>query len=215
MKHCANKSNLAIVRDYLNGERPFIQVGYRAEDKYIIRKEGEEWTDINGKQWKETKTGPVSINTPVLDMVRETYKCTKCGKDTWIGGDRLDTKMVRKTGKCFDCLIEEETQLKISGLFHYYEKVKLTRNKLAYLVVFKNKLKEAYDYAKKEKKITYIHSSGEEEVWTNEGHAELLQNIRKDYKQCCKDIFYTEKEYANAVTDLEKAKHEKEAKNKQ
>ena len=64
MKHCANKSNLAIVRDYLNGERPFIQVGYRAEDKYIIRKEGEEWTDINGKQWKETKTGELTGYIP-------------------------------------------------------------------------------------------------------------------------------------------------------
>jgi hypothetical protein len=44
------KSNIDIVKDYLAGERPFIQIGYSGESYH---KEGEIWVDNKGVQWKK------------------------------------------------------------------------------------------------------------------------------------------------------------------
>jgi hypothetical protein len=62
MKRAQGKSNIDIIKGYVAGERPFLQVGYTGDaDKYIIRKEGETWTDASGKQWIQTASGPRCI----------------------------------------------------------------------------------------------------------------------------------------------------------
>ena len=51
MKRATGKSNLNIVRDYVAGNRPFIQVGYDPNLNNSTRKEGEEWEDGQGNKW--------------------------------------------------------------------------------------------------------------------------------------------------------------------
>ena len=51
MKRATGKSNLNIVRDYVDGNRPFIQVGYDPNLNNSTRKEGEEWEDGQGNKW--------------------------------------------------------------------------------------------------------------------------------------------------------------------
>ena len=73
MKRAQGKSNIDIIKGYVAGERPFLQVGYTGDaDKYIIRKEGETWTDASGKQWIQTASGPQAV-TRIMDIIREEY----------------------------------------------------------------------------------------------------------------------------------------------
>jgi len=51
MKKASGKSNLSIVRDYMDGNRPFIQVGYDPNLNNNKRKEGEIWEDSQGSKW--------------------------------------------------------------------------------------------------------------------------------------------------------------------
>jgi hypothetical protein len=201
------KKNIDIVRDYLNGERPYIKVGYTGDvNKYIIRKVGERWTDSSGKEWEQKDYGPVAV-TRVSDIIREEMeqRCTCCNREIrW--GDRHDKKMYYKTKKCFDCLIEEETMLRIKGKFKLYETKKLIENELSYLNDVKKKLKEAREYLSSEdsKKFTYVNSNGLVEEWDNNARAELAENIENDWKTCLKKIKSAEKELKKVNEEIDK-----------
>jgi hypothetical protein len=206
MKKASGKKNIDIVQDYLNGERPFVQVGYAGEkDKYIIRKLGETWTDSSGKEWVEKESGPQST-TRVMDIVRlETNdKCSGCKRELrW--GNKLDRKMFFKTQKCFDCLVEEETQLKIKGKYKLYETRKLLENEISYLNDVRQKLKDGKKYLEENKIITFVNSNGLVEEWKNEARLELLEGIEKDFVTCLKKLKSAQKELTkttNAINEV-------------
>jgi hypothetical protein len=201
------KKNIDIVQDYLNGERPIIQVGYRGDmDKYIIRKVGERWTDASGKEWEQKNYGPVAV-TRVSDIIREEMneKCVCCKKEIrW--GTRQDRKMYYRTKKCLDCVVEEETQLKIKGKYKLYETKKLIENELSYLNDIRHKLKESKDYLESEdsKTLTWANSTGMVEEWSNEARGELLESVKKDFVTCLKKIKAAEKELKKANDEINK-----------
>jgi hypothetical protein len=205
MKHGKNMSNIEMVGKMLKGERPFVQVGYSGDaNKYIIRKVGEQWVDGKGKEWVQTESGPQSI-TRLLDMVRaETNdKCTTCGREVrW--GTKLDQKMYRKTHKCFDCLVEEETQLKIKGEYKLYEQKKMLNNELAFLSDIRVKLKESKEYLESDdsKTLKYVNSTGMVEEWSNEVRAELTKNVKKDWILCLKKIKDAEKKLKKVEEEI-------------
>lgn len=202
MKRASGKKNIDIVKGYLEGERPFIQVGYTGDrDKYIIRKEGETWTDSSGKQWIETKTGPQAV-TRVMDIIRQEIndKCETCKREIrW--GSRQDRKMFHRTKKCFDCQIEEETQLKLKGHYKLYETKKLIENEIGYLNDVKGKLKSGRDYLKDNQTITYVNSNGLVEEWKNESRLELMEEMKKDLETCHEKL-------KEAKAELEKVNRE-------
>jgi hypothetical protein len=189
--------NSEIIQHYLDGTRPYVKVGYTGDkDKYIIRKVGETWTDSAGKQWIEKESGPQTV-TRVMDIIREEIndKCTCCGMEIrW--GKKRDYKMFYKTKKCFDCLIEEETQLRIKGQFKLYETKKLLENEISYLNDIRQKLKESKEYLASDasKTLTYVNSNGLVEEWDNVSRQELTESIEKDFKNCLKKIKSAEKE---------------------
>jgi hypothetical protein len=197
MKHAKNTSNINIVRSYLNNERPFLQVGYTGDhDKYIIRKEGEKWSDSSGKQWIQTANGPRSV-TRVMDIIRDEVddKCSCCGREIrW--GTKQDRKMFHKTKKCLDCVSEEETSLRIKGQFKLYETKKMIENEISYLADIKQKLRESKDYLESDdsKILTWANQTGMVEEWSNEARGELKERIQKDWSTCLKKIKTAEKE---------------------
>lgn len=207
MKRAQGKSNIDIVKGYLDGERPFIQVGYTGDvDKYIIRKEGETWTDSSGKQWIQTKSGPQAV-TRVMDIIREEMndKCTCCGAEIrW--GTRQDRKMFYRTKKCLKCLVEEETTLRIRGQYKLYETRKLIENELSYLLDIKQKLRESKDYLESDdsKTLTWANQTGMVEEWSNEARGELKKNIQKDWITCLKKIKSAEKELKKVNEQINK-----------
>ena len=152
------KSNIEIVKDYLNGERPLTVVGYAApaEQKHSV---GERWTDSRGREWEQKENGPVRV-TKVIDIVRAEFddRCSDCGCEIrW--GSRHDRKFFNKTGKCFDCLIKEETDLRIKGQYVLYERKKILNNQRTYLLDIRTKLREAFDFTKEHKELTYVNSN--------------------------------------------------------
>lgn len=199
------KKNIDIVQDYLNGERPFVKIGYTGDvDKYIIRKVGERWTDANGKEWEQKDYGPSAV-TRVGDIIREEMaeKCTCCNREVkW--GSKLDRKMYYKTKKCFDCLVEEETTLRLRGQYKLYENRKIIENELSYLEDVKKKLKESKEYLKNNKTISFVNSNGFLEEWSNEARGELMENIKKDFVTCLKKIKDAKKELEKVNIEINK-----------
>lgn len=193
MKKGQNTSNIEMVRSMLNGERPLTIVGYGApaEQKHEI---GEKWTDSTGKHWEQTAGGP-SRQTPVMDIIRAELNdvCSNCGAEIkW--GDRYDRKFYHKTGKCFNCLIQEETQLRIKGQYKLYEQRKVLENQRSYLLDVRRKVREAFEYTKEHKEITFVNSNGFVESWANDARDDLLAGLRKDFVHCLKLIREVESE---------------------
>ena len=207
MKHGQNMSNIEMVGKMLKGERPFLQVGYTGDkDKYIIRQVGETWTDHLGKQWIQKESGPRTV-TKVMDIVRAemNQKCTSCNCEIrW--GTRQDRKMFFKTNKCLDCLVEEETNLRIKGQFKLYETKKLIENEISYLNDIRQKLKESKDYLASEdsKTITYANSTGMVEEWSNEARDDLIKKVDKDFVTCLKKLKSAEKELKKTNAEIDK-----------
>jgi hypothetical protein len=199
------KKNIDIVRDYFNGERPYIKVGYTGDvNKYIIRKVGERWTDANGKEWEQKEYGPSAV-TRVSDIIREEMeqKCECCGREIrW--GSRQDRKMFYKTKKCLDCTVEEETQMRLKGKFKLYETKKLLENEISYLNDIRTKLKESREYLETHEKIEFANGNGIMETWSNEARDKLLEGVKKDFVTCLKKIKSAEKELKKVNEELNK-----------
>lgn len=207
MKRAQGKSNIDIVKGYLAGERPFLQVGYVGDkDKYIVRKEGETWTDVSGKNWIQTASGPQAV-TRVMDIIREETndKCECCGREIrW--GTKQDRKVYYRTKKCLDCLVDEETKLRLKGQFKLYETRKLLENELSYLNDIKQKLRESKDYlaSAESKTMTYVNSNGLVEEWSNEAREDLQKHVEKDWVTCLKKITAAEKELKKVNDEIKK-----------
>jgi hypothetical protein len=203
------KSNIDIVKGYLAGERPFIQVGYTPPAP--TRKEGEQWVDTQGVCW-EQKTGyKVRVN-PQANLIREAarQKCA-CGQEIQYG-THLDGKFFVKTGRCFDCIIKEETELRILGVWPTYEKYKLMSNYLGFLEDMKQKIEESIKYFETESDTLKVlcNAEGFIEKFTGLNTPELLKSAKTDLREVSKTIVTVTKNKAKAKkayeTELAKVK---------
>lgn len=183
------KSNIEIVKDYLAGERPIIQVGYTGE-KYEKRAVGEKWTDAKGQEWVQKESGPQKVNR-VAEIVREAIgiqKC-RCGQDIkW--GSKLDRHFFRKTGLCENCLIDYETKLKILNIYDDYERYKLISNELGYLRDARQKIQEIVAFFESDSgDVTMIcNAEGFTERWANTNRDRILEDAKKDLELVLKRI---------------------------
>ena len=106
-------------------------------------------------------------NSDALQSVRtELRTFPNCRKETCTcaGSHHLDKKMRKVHGMCFDCTIEMEHELKVSGKFEEYEQQKIRENAMAWLATAERDvemLKEAYTTAAK----FVTNSEGETESW--------------------------------------------------
>jgi hypothetical protein len=103
-----------------------IQAGYsKNKIKHI---EGDVWEE-NGKTWtiingiKQT----VTKHDVLKSMVEFPLVCPNCKKP--MSDHQLNRKMYNIHSKCFDCVIEYETSLRIEGKYEEYEKQILNANK--------------------------------------------------------------------------------------
>lgn len=183
MKRAKNKSNIDIIKGYLSGERPFVQVGYNSD--MSERKEGETWTDAGGKCWIYKNGRKRRINTPQKinpDIIR--LRCKDCDMDMkW--GNYLDDKIFPKTGRCYDCNIKFETKLKLENKFEDYEKIKVFNNQKSFCLDLKSKLEETIKYLEAASNdIVYLNEDGSEEIWKDTTKEKVLSDAKNDYKEC-------------------------------
>ena len=193
------KWTLETIGQVLEGEQPFIQVGYTPKIK--DRKEGEVWTDARGDTWKKTSYGKVSVNKQ-MDLIRDLTKrkCSVCGRDIDLGGNKLDFKVFPKTNKCYDCLEVQEFELRVTGKYKDYEDLKVLKNKRGIIKDFREKVTEAIDFLKNDSgKMSEVMSNGEVLTWTGKSNPQWLKDAQEDLVKVNEELVKINKE----IEDLE------------
>jgi hypothetical protein len=180
MKKASGKSNLSIVKDYLSGERPFVQVGYDANLENNKRKEGDEWEDSQGRKWiwKNGSKRRISKRATIINEQR----CKCCNMDVrW--GNYLDDRVWPKTGYCYDCFIDFQTNLKLIGMFEVYNELQDLKNERGILEDYKKKFEESKKFCKenKDKDVTFLEEDGSFEKWDgNIDYNKIFEDLTKD-----------------------------------
>jgi hypothetical protein len=211
MKRATGKSNLDIVRDYVDGNRPFIQVGYDPNLNNSKRKEGEEWEDGQGNKWVWKNGSKIKVSK--FGQIKIDQRCSICNADMKFG-NYLDDRFYPKTGKCYDCSISFDSKLKSLGVYADYEKYKIYNNMLSEMKDFKSNLVSSIEYLEKnpDEKLQFFNDDGSQEFWTDD--TPQIQKVLSDLKKDLKDI---EDNIAKANEELTKLNYnsETEAKAKQ
>ena len=174
------KSNLDIVRSYLNGEKAFVQVGYDANLENNKRKEGDEWEDSQGRKWiwKNGNKRRISKRATIINEQR----CKCCNMDVrW--GNYLDDRVWPKTGYCYDCFIDFQTNLKLIGMFEVYNELQDLKNERGILEDYKKKFEESKKFCEenKDKDVTFLEEDGSFEKWDgNIDYNKIFEDLTKD-----------------------------------
>ncbi len=115
-KEDVNRLRNIIRKDY--SKKTKISSGYSKADQ--THQEGEIWEE-SGRKWTIENGLKKSISKldSIKDIARIPLACPSCGGSM---SGRLDKKMYKIHGFCFDCTIEYEHQLKKAGLYEEYEK---------------------------------------------------------------------------------------------
>ena len=198
------KTNIEIVKSYLEGKRLFPTFGYVS--KKIKKNHGDVWKDSKGITWKQEVGYKTRVN-PQADMIRKAReeKCNQCGGDVrW--GSRLDRIFFSKTGLCENCLIDYETKLRIVGVYPDYEKYKVVSNELGYLMETEVKIQEIINYfAHNEGDVTMLcNEAGFTERWKNTNKDQILKDAKKDLqgvKETITKLISLKKEFKKKYRD--------------
>jgi ribosomal protein L37AE/L43A len=92
----------------------------------------------NGKE-PEKHGDKIHRLSDIMKEARMPWFCPSCEK---VMKKRLDDKFWRIMGHCFDCQVEMENKLRVSGEYEEWEKNKILENKKAYLKDLKQSIDE-------------------------------------------------------------------------
>ncbi len=114
-------------------------------------------TDLRQSAFKQYEE-PIVMKVPKLPE-----QCPKCKK---YSKHHLDIKFLRLRSKCFDCIVKEENEIRLAGLWSEYEKWKIFENQLSWL---KDTRDETEDYLSNSLKTEqqFIREDGMIEKWAN------------------------------------------------
>jgi ribosomal protein L37AE/L43A len=103
-----------------------------------------------GYTGKKEKTGDVESHlTKIMKEVRTPWFCPKCSK---VMKKKLDDKMWRLFGHCFDCQVEFEHKLRANGEYEEWEHQRVVKNKIS---LIKNDIEELVEW-KSNSKTTVV-----------------------------------------------------------
>ncbi len=182
MKKATGKSNLAIVRDYLSGTRPFTMVGWVPDMEK--RKNGDIWEDAQGNKWVQKNGYKRRINKigALGDLIRE--ECSVCKFNIKIGTS-IDRKVFMKTGRCYDCECQSEIQKMADVDYNKALQIKRYKDEKHLCLEVKVKLEEGMNHIKTSPdKLSFFNDDGSEEFWTDTMKTQILENAEADYKDC-------------------------------
>lgn len=121
------------------------------------RKEGDVWTDARGRGWR-IKDGKKEAYSVLQDAKRPWF-CPQCQK---VMNSKVDDRMWTLRGKCFDCVVKEETKMRIDGTWEKYEKERILSNQIAFM---KDKLDELTSWMKNISNPEFHFQDGRFERW--------------------------------------------------
>ncbi len=147
-----------ITKDY--SAKTQSQVGYSKE--YIERNEGDIWEE-NNKTW--TIKNGIKMTVSKLDEIKKILQlplvCPKCNKH--MKNFELNRKMYSIHKTCFDCVIEFETKLKISGTYKEYERNLMKKGLDVYIKELEDFMLELALNSNEE---SFITEAGDIEKWS-------------------------------------------------
>ena len=173
------QSDVQRVRNIVNKDfssKTKLQTGY--QKKYTHHKEGDIWEE-SGKTW--TIKNNIKQNITKLDKLKKLARmplcCPKCENRM---KKRLDDKMYKIHGFCFDCVIEYEASLKQAGLYEQYESDMVKGNINGFIVNLENWVTESLA-----ENISIVSEQGDKEDW-GELSTAYKTKITQDLKQYVK-----------------------------
>jgi hypothetical protein len=130
-------------------------------------------TDLSRPAFKEYEE-PIYTKVPKMPQT-----CPECGKSS---KHYLHIKFIKLRNKCFDCIVKDETQIRLRGEWEEYEKWKIIENQLSY---FKDVKDETDDYLKNglKKQLEFVREDGHIERWDNANYEKEKIFIEDKYKQ--------------------------------
>ena len=177
------------VKKLLHGEheqQQKVTVGYVPENEQQKenRKVGDRWFDSDGNEWEQKDGYTVKLGK-VWQQELHTYlnSFPNCRKETCTCSmpKRLDEKMRRIHGMCFDCVIDMEHKIRLEGKWNEYEKQKVRDNAIAWLAEAE---KDKNLIAEELSKLDFANEFGEAEKWSVPvSKEELLNKIENEFEE--------------------------------
>ena len=132
-------------------------------------KEGEEYTDRDGKVWYRTENGTLMSKSKVGFYGVPMFCPAKgCGKIMGGTEKRLNNKSYMRWGHCYGCQLEKERLLRMEGKLDDYLERKKKENIEAYAEDMESLLMTAIMEDKDVYKVI-SSSTGDKQVWRNMG----------------------------------------------
>lgn len=153
------------------GDRTQIQTGY--EKSSSVHKEGDIWEE-NGKKW--TIKDGIKQNITKLDSVKNLVimplSCPCCGQV--MKPDMYNKKMWGIHGKCFNCVVKSESEIKRTGQWDEYVSSIMNKNKNAELDDLEKYLDEWVDQTD-----SFVSETGEVEKWGGGDKISIYKRVKE------------------------------------
>lgn len=182
------------INDQMNRYANKIVVGQYNGNIEPERNEGDIWYDSDGKQWTIKNGLRQSISK--LQDVRTPWFCPSCEHPL---NHKLDTKFYRIRGKCHDCVVKEETKMRMEGTWKDYEEKIEMENQMGWL---KDRIVE----------LTYYHDSlrdVEIQNFDDQGNILMIEKWSIPLEQVQKDLREEVVEMNRVLKNLEKEYEER------
>lgn len=162
-------------------DKTVTQIGYKKVEKEY--KEGDIWEEDNKKY---TIKNGIKITLSKLDNVRKLFQvpicCEKCNKPM---KNKLDKKMWFIHKMCFDCVLEYESNLKLTGKYEEYENRMINFGIKEYIkdleYIFNDFINESNNV---------VTENGDIEEWGNNGNEKIKEEVKK-YLDNLKNVYST------------------------
>ena len=182
------------VKKLLSGEHESqnkVQVVFVTDKKEDgqTREIGERWFDADNNEW-EQKNGYKMKLGKVWQQELHQYltEFPNCQKETCTCGipKKLDEKMRKIHGMCFDCVVNMEHKIRLEGKWEEYEKTKLKENAIAWLSEAE---RDKNLIVNELSKAEFTNDFGDIEKWdTKIDKEELLKKIENEFEQFRKNF---------------------------
>jgi len=191
--------NIEAVKKLLVGEHKSQKrttIGYRKKEDYRIRNVGDIWEEVSPMgdvvEWEQRDGYKVKRAKGVREILKkldEIKKFPNC-LDTCEGKifGQADYKLGKKTGRCLECTIKYEAELKLKGDFNTYVNDKKRENAISFL---REASEEVEILIKSFDNMGYSNADGSIEKWTIENKESFLDKIRNDFNDLKNEIMET------------------------
>lgn len=152
------------------GDKTQIQTGWETHKRTYS--EGDVWEE-NGKTW--TIKNGIKQNITKFDSVKRLVvlplACPSCQKAFKVND--INKKMWSIHGKCFDCVIDMEAEIKREGKWDEYNHQILNENKNKMLEDLESALESWVD-----EKSSYVTEAGDVETWEGGNKREIYKEVK-------------------------------------